>query len=71
LGAGLSKRKAFLQKKKYSDKAQVHPFAVSTRQNHIVLDDCCGTPFCTETALVHHALLCFDFFFFFWLIFRW
>ena len=34
--------------------AQVHLFAVSMCQNHIVLDDCCGTPFCAENALAHH-----------------
>ena len=40
--------------KKRSDRAQVHLFAVGMYQNHVVLDDCCGMPFCVETALVRH-----------------
>jgi len=40
--------------KKRSDRAQVHLFAVGMCQNHVVSDDCCGTPFCAETALVRH-----------------
>jgi len=52
-GAGLPKKDGFSLKKR-SDRAQVHLFALSMCQNHVVSDDCCGTPFCTETALVRH-----------------
>ena len=52
-GADLSKKEGFSSKKR-SDRAQVHLFAASMCQNHVVSDDCCGTPFCAETALVRH-----------------
>ena len=52
-GADLSKKEDF-SSKKCSDRAQVHLFAVSICQNHIISNDCCGTPFCAETALVCH-----------------
>jgi len=52
--ADLSKKEGFSSKKKHSDRAQVHPFAVSMCQN-IVSDNCCGMPFCAETALVCHC----------------
>jgi len=51
--ADLSKKEGF-SLKKCSDRAQVHLFAVDMCQNH-VLDNCCGTPFCIETALVCHC----------------
>ena len=59
-GAGLSKKNGFSLKKR-SDRAQVHLFAVGMCQNHVVSDDCCGTPFCEETALA--LLQIFDLFF--------
>jgi len=49
-GAGLSKKDGF-SLKKHSDRAQVHLFAVGMCQNHVVSEDCCGTPFCAETVL--------------------
>ena len=52
-GGDLSKKDGFASKKR-SDRAQVHLFAVSMCQNHVVSDDCCGTPFCTETAFIRH-----------------
>jgi len=52
-GTDLSKKAGFSSKKR-SDRAQVHLFAVSMCQNHVVSDDCCGTPFCTEMALIRH-----------------
>jgi len=50
----LSKKDGF-SLKNCSDRAQAHLFAVGMCQNHVVSDDCCGTPFCTETALVRHC----------------
>jgi len=52
-GADLSKKEGFSLKER-SDRAQVHLFAVSMCQNHVISDDCCGTPFCAETALIRH-----------------
>ena len=54
LGQICQKRKAFLRKNPPIG-AQVHLFAVSMCQNHVVSDDCCGMPFCTETALIRHC----------------
>ena len=51
-GADMSRKEGFSSKTR-SDRAQVHLFAVSMYQNHVVSDYCCGTPFCAETALVH------------------
>ena len=59
-GVGLSKKEGF-SLKMCSDRAQVHLFAVSTCQDHVILDDYCGPPFCAETALVRHHILCFKF----------
>ena len=53
-GADLSKKEGF-SSKKCSDRAQVHLFAVSMYQNHIISDDGYGTPFCAETALICHC----------------
>jgi len=65
LGQVCQKRKALLRKKHF-DRAQDYLFAVNMCQNHVVSDDCCGTPFSAETALVrHHSASNF------WLIFRW
>ena len=50
--AGLLRKDGFSSKKR-SDRAQVL-FAVGMCQNHVVSDDCCGTPFCAETVLVRH-----------------
>jgi len=62
-GAGFIK-KGWLFFKKRSDRAQVHLFAIGMCQNHVALDDCCGTPFCAETVPVFIALLqIFDLFF--------
>ena len=55
-GAGLSKKDGFSSKKR-SDRAQVHLFTVCMCQNHVVSDDCCGTPFCAETVLVRHRFV--------------
>ena len=52
-GADLSKKEGFSLKKR-SARAQVHLFAVSMCQNLVVSDDCCGMPFCAETAPVCH-----------------
>ena len=52
-GAGLLKKEGFSLKKS-SDKAQVCLFAVCICQNQVILDNCCGTPFCAATALIHH-----------------
>jgi len=64
-GAGLSKKDGFSLKKR-SDRAQVHLFAVGMCQNHVISDDYCGTPLCTETALICHHFTSN-----FWLIFHW
>jgi len=53
LGVGLAKKDGFSLKKR-SDKERVHLFAVGMCQNHVDLDDYCGTPFCAETVLVRH-----------------
>ena len=50
----LSKKEGF-SSKKCSDRSQVHPFTVSMCQNYVISDDCCGTPFFAETALVRHC----------------
>ena len=53
LGQICQKGRLFFEKKR-SDRAQVHLVAVSMCLNHVDLDDCCGTLFCAETALVRH-----------------
>jgi len=53
-GEDLSKKEGFSSKKR-SDRAQVQLFVVSMCQNHVISDDCCGTLFCAETALICHC----------------
>ena len=48
LGQVCQKKEGFLPPKKHSDRAQVHLFAVSMCQNHVVSDDCCGMLFCAN-----------------------
>jgi len=60
-------KKGGFSSKKHSERAQVHLFGVGVCQNHVVSNDCCGTPFCAETVFVRHRF-CFKFLTYFSLV---